>query len=1040
MTKSKKYWKSTEELENNQAFLQESEKEFTEQIPVDEFLGNNSLSSSSTNRRDFLKFLGFSVGAATLAACESPVKKAIPYLNKPEEVTPGVANWYASTYWEGRDYCPVLVKTREGRPIFIEGNNLSTITRGVNARVQASVLSLYDSGRMQGPAKEGELTTWDVVDGEISAKLSEIRSNGGKVGVVTPSLISPSTKKAIDDFCASFSGETETGETFPNASHVVYDAISYSAIRKANGKSFGEEVVPSYSFDKANVIVSVGADFISSWLSPIEFSAQYASGRKAGKDMSKHIQFEANMSLTGSNADERFGVKPSQYGAVLSGIYNQIAKLVGAPSLKRAEISGELAEKLNAAANHLLKNKGKSIVVVGTNNVEHQELANGINSLLGNYGNTIDLGSPMLSVQSDDDAVKDLVKEMNSGSVDALVLYGVNPCYTMPDADGFVAAMTKVGLTISFADRIDETAKLCGYVCPDNHYLESWGDANPRPGFYSLQQPTIKPLFNTRQAQESLLKWAGVSVNYRDYVKENLTTNHFSSGISWDKCLHDGVAENQWEFSSLEKREIPLGTEINSESLSAAGALVAVAKEPAGYELTLYEKTGIGNGSHANNPWLQELPDPVSKVCWDNYLTMNPIEMKEKGFNTMLGQVQEADVVSVTVNGKSVNVPVYPQYGQARGTLGLALGYGRVGSGAAGDGVGVNAYALNSGLDTQLSNVEMSGTVGKYHIASTQTHHTMMGRDTVRETTLDEYLDDPKSNNPDVLITSIDHKKKKAHELNLWRSHPREGHFWNLSVDLNACIGCGSCVVACTSENNVPVVGKEEIRRSRNMHWLRIDRYYSSDMTEQKAENQELGSVGKYKAMEVPSETPEVVFQPIMCQHCNHAPCETVCPVAATTHSSEGLNQMVYNRCVGTKFCLNNCPYKVRRFNWFNYNDNTDFASVNPAQDDLGRMVLNPDVTVRARGVMEKCSMCVQRIQEGKLKAKKEGRKIKDGEFTVACATACPTDGIVFGDVNDPKSKVAELREDPRRYYLLEELNTQPSVHYLTKVRNKNKA
>jgi molybdopterin-containing oxidoreductase family iron-sulfur binding subunit len=413
---------------------------------------------------------------------------------------------------------------------------------------------------------------------------------------------------------------------------------------------------------------------------------------------------------------------------------------------------------------------------------------------------------------------------------------------------------------------------------------------------------------------------------------------------------------------------------------------------------------------------------------------MNPDQMKDLGFNTMLGQVQEADVVEVAANGVTLQAPVYPQYGQARGTVGLALGYGRTGAGRTGNGVGVNAFSLctlgGTGFSYTCADVKISGSVGKYHLATTQTHHTMMGRAPVRETTLEEFKKDPKSNNPDVLISSVDHQKKRPNELNLWRSFPREGHFWNLSIDLNACIGCGACVVGCTSENNVPVVGKDEVRRSREMQWLRIDRYYSSDGTE-----------GDYDAMEVPSSEKnlEVVFQPIMCQHCNHAPCETVCPVAATTHSTDGLNQMIYNRCVGTKFCLNNCPYKVRRFNWFNYNS-SKFADVNPAQDDWGRMVLNPDVTVRSRGVMEKCSMCVQRIQEGKLKTKKKGEKLQDGEIQMACASACPTNAITFGDANDKNSKVAQLNNDPRRYYLLEELDTQPSVHYLTKVRNKKKA
>ena len=1039
MTNTKTYWKSTEELEANSSFVEEQEKEFVEKLPETEFLADSSLEESSTNRRDFLKYLGFSVGAATLAACESPVKKAIPYLNKPEELTPGNASWYASTYWDGADYCPVLVKAREGRPIFVEGNKMSPITKGaINARVQASVLSLYDSSRLNGPLKAGSEASWSEVDKEISNKLNEIRENGGNVRIVTSSLISPSTKKAIDDFCVSFPiSDSEEGSS-TGASHIVYDAVSYSGIREANERSFGRKVVPSYHFDKAQSIVSVGADFLSSWVSPIEFSRQYGEARKLdGGKMAKHIQFESNLSLTGSNADNRIAIKPSMYGAVLANLYNEVARVFGAETISSPDVSGEIAASIKAAANSLIEYKSKSLLVVGSNNSAHQILANGINTMIGSYGNTIDLENSMLSIQSDDASVDQLLEEMHAGDVGALIVYGSNPSYTLPNPSSFNEALSKVGISISMADRLDETAALVNFVCPDSHYLESWGDALPINGSYSFQQPVIRPLYNTRQGQESLLAWAGIEMSYKDFIQTNLKENHFAEKSMfdsfWNQCIHDGVAQGSVNPESL--TEVMPGSQMNSEALSGAANQIAAELAGGEWELSLYEKVGIGTGLHANNPWLQELPDPVSKVCWDNYITMNPDQMKELGFNTVLGQVQEADVVELTANGVTINAPVYPQYGQGRGTLGIALGYGRTGAGKTGNGVGVNAFPLSSfgenGLSYTCSDVQISGSVGKYHLATTQTHHTMMGRAPVRETTLEEYIKDPKSNNPDVLIASSDHKKMAPKDLNLWQSFPREGHFWNLSVDLSACIGCGACVVGCTSENNVPVVGKDEVRRSREMHWLRIDRYYSSD-----------GQEGDYDAMEVPSteNNLEVVFQPIMCQHCNHAPCETVCPVAATTHSTDGLNQMIYNRCVGTKFCLNNCPYKVRRFNWFSYNNNDKFADVNPAYNDWERMVLNPDVTVRARGVMEKCSMCVQRIQDGKLTAKKSKQKLKDGEIQTACATACPTNAITFGDVNDENSKVAELNNDPRRYYLLEELNTQPSVHYLTKVRNKTKA
>ena len=1048
MPKTKKYWKSTEELEHGELFVQQQEKEFAEKLPVDQFLGDESLIDSSTSRRDFLKFLGFSVGAATLAACEGPVHKAVPYLNKPVEITPGEANWYASTYVDGRDYCSVLVKTREGRPIHVEGNVLSLVTKGaVNARVQGSVLPLYDSGRLKGPLSGGEETSWSKVDGDIGSRLEGIRSNGGTVRVLSSSLASSSTKAAIQAFLNSFSAtedvQAEEGGSSVDARHVVYDAVSTYGIRKAHELSFGKAVVPSYHFEIAKAIVSVGADFLANWVSPIESSHQYGKARKAGKGMAKHIQFEANLSLTGSNADTRIPIKPSQEGAVLANIYNEVAKLIGRPPIPAAQVSGEMIGSISDAASHLLKNMGKAIIVAGSNNPDHQVIVNGINDMVGSYGKTIDMDSPNLTLQSDDAAVAELISDMNAGKVDALILYNVNPVYSLPNAEEFKSGLAKVGVSVSLAGTLDESATLVNHVCPDHHYLESWNDANPKPGHYSLGQPTVKPLYKTRQAQDSLLKWAGASGSYEEFIKKYWEENVFSKQSAtltftafWNQSLHDGVAA----VSVGPNADEEVAADVATEPVSLASALMTAAQavqkggaEGADWELVLYEKTGIGDGSHANNPWLQELPDPVSKVCWDNYLTMNPTEMKDRGFNTVLGQVQEADLVDLTANGITISIPVYPQYGQAKGTLGLALGYGRTAAGKTGNAIGQNAYQLCSfkdHLNYQTSDVSISGSVGKYQIATTQTHHTMMGRDPVRATTLEEYISDSKSGNPEVTIASMDHKKKKAHELNLWQDFDKPGHHWGMSIDLNACIGCGACVVSCGSENNVSVVGKKEVGNSREMQWIRIDRYYSSDTDKH----------GSYDLQEIPSaaENLEVSFQPIMCQHCNHAPCETVCPVAATTHSNDGLNQMVYNRCVGTKFCLNNCPYKVRRFNWFSYQNDTKFADVNPAQDDRGRMVLNPDVVVRSRGVMEKCSMCIQRIQSGKLVAKREGRKIKDGEFQTACASACPTHAITFGDKNDPRSVVSRNQADPRSYFLLEELNVQPTVNYMTKVRNKD--
>lgn len=992
MTKQKKYWKGLAELTNDPAIESLKHNEFVEPIPTEEFLGDEkALTQSTTSRRDFLKFLGFSTAAATLAACETPVVKSIPYVVKPEEITPGVANWYSSTYYDGNDFANVLVKTREGRPIFIKPNDLSSATP--NARVVSSVLSLYDSNRLKTPKKKGQTTAWSQIDEEIVTRLSEV---DGQVVVLTNTIISPTTNAIINDFCEKY-----------DAKHIQYDAISYQGILDANQSSFGVRAIPSYHFDKSDVIVSFGADFLGSWLN-VGFEKQYASNRnpKNGK-MSRHFQIETNMSLTGSNADVRIPVKPSEKLRLIENLYQSI---IGNQSPD---------DRLKDIYSELLAAKGKSLVVCDSNDKDVQLVINAINNQLSNYGKTIDLEKPYYLKAGDDELVNQLVKDMNSGQVGALIISGVNPSYTLPNAEQFNAGLKKVSLTISTALSMDETAQYVEYVCPDRHYLESWGDARAKHGEVSFTQPTIQPLFDSRQFQDSMLSWSRSNEDYYTYLKQ-----YWREKTAWSQSLHDGF------ITISESKKSPT---------SFSGNVVSITQNSGDLELALYQSNSLGDGTQANNPWLQELPDPITRACWDNYITVSATTAREYGlsnWNNNDGSM-DGNVVRLTVGNTTLeNVPVLIQPGQAIGTIGLALGYGRTSSGKVGNAVGINAYPLITNNDfIAPSNVTIEKMEGEHGFASVQLHHTMMGRSLIKETTLSEYIKDPKAGNPD--ITFYTHKGKLfADEVSLWKEFDHEsGHFWNLSIDLTTCIGCNACVVACHSENNVPVVGKEEVRKSRDMHWLRIDRYYSSDMTEEIAEEQGLGSVSKYKAMEVPSENPDVAFQPVMCQHCNHAPCETVCPVAATSHSAEGLNHMAYNRCVGTRYCANNCPYKVRRFNWFNYaeNDAFDFNM----NDDLGKMVLNPDVTVRVRGVMEKCSMCIQMIQKVKLDAKRDGRKVLDKEAQTACSVACPTNALVFGDVNDTSSEVSTLKEDERQYYLLEEINTAPSVFYQTKIRNR---
>ncbi len=983
MTKAKKYWKGLAELNDNPLVEKLKQNEFVEEIPVDKFLGDKELSSTSTSRRDFLKFLGFSTAAATLAACETPINKVIPYVIKPEEITPGIANYYATTMYDGHDYASVLVKTREGRPIKIDSNKSAT-----NARIQASVLSLYDSGRLKNPMKVGVDTDWNTADAEIITKLNKIQNNGGTIAILSSTIVSPSTKQLIADFSAAYG----------NVKHIQMDAVSYSGILDANEASFGVRVLPTYNFDKAEVIVSFGADFLGNWLNA-DYAKQYVAARnpKNGK-MAKHYQVESTLSLTGSNADKRIQMKPSEQKGLLSNLFSALN-------------GGTADSRIAKLTNDLKNNTGKSIIVCNSNDTEVQTLVNSINNKLGNYENTISLSNPSYLKQGNDVDVATLIEEMNAGKIDALITYNVNPSYTLQNAEAYNSGLAKVGLTIATSLYNDESAQKMMYACPDNHYLESWGDANPSNGIYTLMQPTIAPLFKGRQFQESIMNWIGKS-DYHVYLQ------NFYTDIDWNQSLHDGYfTKNQFAANvTLFEVNVPSFDLSKSE----------------GVEFEMYEKISMGDGTQANNPWLQELPDPLSRACWDNYLTMSAATAADLGItneNVSNGALN-GNMVNITVNAKTLkNVPVMIQPGQANDTVALAVGYGRTAAGKCGDGIGFNAFSLGNGN----AKIEVVG--GEYEFAATQLHHTMMGREIVKETTLEDFIKNPYSGNKQVTYATHN-GEKPADQVTLWDEHDHStGHFWNMSIDLTSCIGCSACVVSCHAENNVPVVGKEEVRKSRDMHWLRIDRYFSSDMTKELSKKEKTSAFDMYEKMEDPSGDPEVVFQPVMCQHCNHAPCETVCPVAATSHGSEGQNHMAYNRCVGTRYCANNCPYKVRRFNWFQYSDNDKFDF--NMNDDYGKMVLNPDVVVRSRGVIEKCSMCIQKIQEIKLDAKNAGKRVRDEDAQTACSSACPTNAIVFGDVNDETHEVQSLKKEERAYTLLEHLNTAPSVFYQTKIRNK---
>ncbi len=1013
----KKHWQSFGELNQSAAYNKDVKDEFREDLPAVE--ENMGLLDAKAPRRDFLKYLGFSTAAAAVAAsCEIPVKKAIPFANKPEDVVPGISKYYATTYVQDGDVVSVLAKVRDGRPIKIEGNDLSPLTgNGTSARVQASVLDLYDTARLRFPLINGQEATFEAIDKEVAAAIA------GPVVILTSTLTSPTTQDAINQLLAKY----------PGSRHVTYDAVSYTGLLLANEASFGKKAIPSYHFDKANVIVSLQADFLGTWLSPVEFARQYAAGKKLNEqkpEMSKHIHFESVASLTGSNADEKHLIRPSETGAVAVALLSAI---------NGQEVTG-IADKLTKeavehTAKALLTAKGSALVVCGSNDVNVQLVVNAINQAIGAVGTTINWGVTFNGRKGVDSDMARLIDDMKAGAVGTLLIHGANPSYTWPQAAAFTEALKKVKTSISFASKLDETAVACKYVIPDHHYLESWGDAEAKTGYFSFMQPTIYPLFKTRQWQDSLLKWSGATTDYLSFLKGYWSAK-LGGETGWDKVLQDGVLNPA--------TPIVAGAAFNGSAVAAAVSAISAAKKGDKIELVLYEKIGIGAGQGASNPWLQELPDPITRATWDNYVVVSPalartllkIDLNDNGQADAYEVNPPKKVVKVTCNGQSVELPALIIPGTHPDTIGIAVGYGRTERlGKSVVGTGKNAYPMSSLNGNAVSlvqgNVEIALTSETYPVALTQTHSrydTAQGNRTevMKELTLAEYKKHP---------TEI--RDERAEELAPWGGlenfekqgtiypvYDRPGIRWGMNVDLNACNGCGACVVACNAENNVSVVGKPEVLRGHEMHWLRIDRYFSGDM-----------------------DNPNVVFQPMMCQHCDNAPCENVCPVAATNHSSEGLNQMTYNRCIGTRYCANNCPYKVRRFNWADYTGADSFANnqvgivndvVLDMNDDLTRMVLNPDVTVRSRGVIEKCSFCVQRLQESKLKAKKESRPLEDTDLKVACQQACPTNAIVFGNANNQHSAISITRkENPnRQFYVLEQLHVLPNVSYLAKVRN----
>lgn len=1050
--KQKKYWQSFGQLNNSETYKNSVEDEFKEPLlPLEDI--DDGLLDAKTPRRDFLKYLGFSTAAAALAAsCEMPVRKSVPFLNKPDDIIPGVSNFYASTYVCNGDAVPVVVKQREGRPIKIEGNSLSSLTHGgTSAQVQASVLDLYDTARLRYPMANGKEATYEVVDKMIA---DGIAASGKPLVLLTSTLNSPTTLQIIDEFIASFSAK------FPGSRHVQYDAVSYSGMLLANKASYGKSAIPSYHFENAKVIVSICADFLGSWLSPVVFNNQYAQTRRINAEkpeMSRHIQFESHLSLTGANADERYLHKPSETGAVALALLSALNG--GATS----NLQGKLAEGIKKTAAELNANKGAALVVCGSNDPDVQIIVNAINEAIGAGGKTIDWSSTANYRKGIDADMIALTNDLNAGNVGALLVYEANPVYSYFDANRFISGIKKCPVTVSFSGTMDETTELCKYSLPAHHWLESWGDAEPQTGHISLIQPVIHPLFKTRPFQTALLKWSGNATDYDTYFR-NYWISKVSGPDNFDKAIQDGVItanaaqSNTTGFpakDSVATTNLPnalavktsyTGATFSGNIADATAKINAIKGSPT--ELVLYKKVSLGAGHHANNPWLQELPDPISKATWDNYAMISPALGKSL-FDIDISNRRDTDkyevrpqkpVIKITSNGKTIELPILIIPGIHPNVIALAVGYGRQSAnkdksaeyiGKAASGVGINVFPLAAFNGSTVNyfapaTIEKTGTT--YAIAQTQVHNITEGRPVVRESTLANFIANPKSIMEEEDEELAGFGKDFVKDATIYPYYDKPGIKWGMSIDLNTCTGCSACVVACHAENNIPVVGKREVARYHEMHWLRIDRYFTGD-----------------------HENPDVVFQPMLCQHCDNAPCENVCPVSATNHSSEGLNQMAYNRCIGTRYCANNCPYKVRRFNWADYTGADSFPDnqrgiISDAtmmmNDDLSRMVLNPDVTVRSRGVMEKCTFCVQRLQEGKLNAKKEDRPVIDGEIQTACMQACPTNAINFGNVNDKQSRVYKIRTEEqkeRTFYVLEQLHVLSNVNYLVKVRNTNR-
>jgi molybdopterin-containing oxidoreductase family iron-sulfur binding subunit len=1002
----KDLWKSIEDYNDNPEVIKLKSNEFMEGV-TDDF---DESKLPGLSRKKFIALLSASTAFAATACTDYRDKgEIVPYNKRPEETLPGKANYYASTCTGCSQSCGILIKTREGRPIKIDGNPDHPINNGkICAKGQASILNLYDPERLKDPMISGRKSDWKSVDQEIISHLVDAKKLNKEISIVTGTIVSPAMKRLLDEFTVKFS----------NTKVYQIELVSDQIRREAWFDSYGSYDYPAIKFEQANVILSLDSDFLGNESSFIENMQKYSTKREVIDKVNFNRLYvaEGRLSATGAMADYRISISPDlQYQFVMM-LIKELMK-----SGSAINVSNDIQSKINSLTDDLqidkikvallLKdlnsNRGKSIVYAGNTLSKDVHVAvNMLNEILGNtslYDYSSSFKSHMPYAKTEE--LSQLVDSMNNDKVGVVIHLDSNPVFTLPGDFGYEPALKKVPVTLSLTEAVNETSTLCKYALPINNQLESWGDANYRSGVYSLQQPVIAPIFNTRQKEAVILNWiSGEASNYKDDIYHKYLMSYFNNNVYskrnslsdeksfWYSVLHDGVVIFKEE---IQRTSFRLDAFINTKLVSKNN----------GYTLHLTESYFVGDGRFTNNGWLHEVPHPISKITWDNYASISPALAKELN-------VEMNDLIKISSEGKTLTLPVMVQPGIADKTINIELGYGRDVVGDVGKNVGFNAINLmtknNSLSPFVVSNVSVSKVSGKHKLVSTQEHHSLDDtfvkdfhriRKIIQEGTVEEYIKDPHF---------LHHEKHEV--FGITREHKYTGVKWAMSIDLNKCTSCTACVTSCNVENNIPVVGKDQVERGREMHWMRLDRYYSGT-----------------------PEDPIVSNQPMLCQHCDNAPCENVCPVNATNHSPDGLNQMAYNRCVGTRYCSNNCPYKVRRYNFFDFRDH--FAD-EYYQNDLTALINNPEVTVRSRGVMEKCTFCVQRIMEARSDAIAEGRELKGTDVTTACQQACPTNAIVFGDANDPESKISKLREHNLAYHVLEELNIKPNVTYIAKLRN----